>query len=406
MTGVTRRTTNHPMTLDDELRQDLAALDHAALRRTLRVMRTTGKHIELDGQRLLNLAGNDYLGLAQHPRLIAAAVEAAQAHGVGAGASRLVTGTQDLHAEAERRFAAFKHATRALLLPTGYMANLAVLGTLARQGDLVMLDKINHASLIDAARASDAAVRTYPHLTTAKLDRLLAEHRAASPGRRRFIVTDSVFSMDGDCADLPTLCDLADEHDAVLVVDEAHATGVLGATGEGLAQHQGVADRVYTCGAGGVLVSTASKALGGLGGVVTGSAAVIDTLINHARPAIYTTAVPPAQAAALTTALDVVADEPERRQRLADLCRRARAALADAGWALPAASVPTPILPLIVGSAERALALANRLRNAGLLTIAIRPPTVAPASARVRLTLRADLTDAELDHALRAIGPA
>jgi len=393
------------MKLDDELRQDLAALEHDAQRRTLSPLPSTGKVIERDGKRLINLAGNDYLGLSNHPRLIAAAVEAVQQYGVGAGASRLVTGTLDLHMEAERRFAAFKHAERALLLPTGYMANLAVLGSLARKGDLVCLDKLNHASLIDAARASDAAVRTYPHLTTGKLDRLLGEHRAAAPDRRRFIVTDSVFSMDGDCANLPTLCDLADEHDTVLVVDEAHATGVLGATGSGLAEQQVVAGRVYSCGAGGVVVSTASKALGGLGGVVTGSAAVVETLINHARPAIYTTAIPPAQAAALTASLGVVADEPGRRARLAELCRRARTALAEAGWVLPETSVPTPILPLVVGTAERAVALADRLRDAGLLAVPIRPPTVAPGSARVRLTLRADLTDAELGHALNAVGP-
>jgi 8-amino-7-oxononanoate synthase len=390
--------------LDAQLAEELDALSSRRLRRAPHAIDRCGKHVEIDGRRLLNLASNDYLGLAQHPAMIAAAAGAAERYGVGAGASRLVSGTLALHAGVEQRFASFKHAEAALLMPTGYTANLAVLAALARPGDLVCQDKLNHASLIDAARAAGAGVRTYPHRETSKLERLLAAHAEATPDARRFIVTDSVFSMDGDCADLPALCAVADRHHAVLIVDEAHGTGVLGATGAGLAEHQGVAERVYRCGAGGVVVSTASKALGGLGGVVAGSRIVIDTLINRARPLIYTTAVPPMQAAVVGQALTLVRGEPERRARLSALCHVARERLVSAGWPMPVTPPPTPILPLVVGTAERALGLAASLRAQGVLGVAIRPPTVAPGTARVRLTLRADLDDRELDATIKAVG--
>ena len=238
-------------------------------------------------------------------------------------------------------------------------------------------------------------MRTYPHGHHVKLERRLA---GASRYRRRFIVTDSVFSMDGDVADLPTLCDLADRHDATLVVDEAHGTGVLGATGAGLVEHQGVVGRVP------VVISTASKALGSLGGIVTASCPVIDTLINHARGFIYSTAPPPAQAAAITAALGVLRDEPWRRERLAELSRRVRAELSAAGWPHLDTDVATPIVPLHVGTNDAALALAARLEARGLLAVAIRPPTVPPHTARVRLSLRADLTDDDLDHIITAVG--
>ncbi|XAL99346.1 8-amino-7-oxononanoate synthase [Phycisphaeraceae bacterium D3-23] len=393
------------MTLDEQLSAILLGLEQDSLRRSLRALPTSGKYVEVDGQRLLNLAGNDYLALSHHPKLIAAAQQAVTAHGVGAGASRLVTGSLAVHAQAERDVANLKHADAALLLSTGYMANLAVFSALARPGDLVCQDKLNHASLIDAAGHCRAAVRTYPHLQAAKPERLLAKHQAESPDRRRFIVTDSVFSMDGDCADLPALCDLADRYNAVLVVDDAHGTGVLGETGAGLAEHQGVARRVYDCGAGGIVISTASKALGGMGGIVTGSEPVIEMLVNRARPVLYSTAIAPVQAAVVSAAVAVLRDEPWRRERLAELCRSARTRLSALGWRGLDQSIATPILPMVVGSAEAALALAQRMYEQGLLGVAIRPPTVAPGAARVRLTLRADLEEMELADAIEKIGP-
>ncbi|MFN3167125.1 MAG: aminotransferase class I/II-fold pyridoxal phosphate-dependent enzyme [Phycisphaeraceae bacterium] len=384
---------------DAELRQ-LAELDR---RRSLRTMTPGDNHVDINGKQLLNLASNDYLGLSRHPKLIAAAADATQRFGVGAGASRLVSGTSPLHDRVEQRFAAFKHAEACLLLPTGYVANLAVLTTLAGPGDLIVLDKLVHASLIDAARASGAEVRTFTHLDLQRAERLLSK----SCDGRRLLVTDSVFSMDGDCADLPALCDLADRTNAILLVDEAHGTGVLGATGGGLAEAQGVAERVYHCGAGGVVVSTASKALGSLGGLITSSQPVIDLLINQARSFIYSTAVPPAQAAAIDAAIDVVRDEPQRRKRLQALSMHARDSLLQRGWPIllqAAQQPPSPIIPLIVGEPSSALTLASRLESKSIFAPAIRPPTVAPGSARVRISLNAELTDDELERVLDAVG--
>ena len=411
----------------DDLRDDLDRLRTSNLLRSLRVTTPAGARLTRDGSSFVNLAGNDYLGLSSHPRLIAAAAEATAKYGAGSGASRLVTGHLPPHDDAERAFAAFKHAEAALLLPTGYTANLAVLTSLAGPGDLVCLDKLNHASLIDAARASGAIVRVYPHLDATKLERLLARFRdhsdlgdergndaaiaPASPARaprapRAFIVTDSVFSMDGDTADLPALCDLADRYDAILMVDEAHGTGVFGDTGAGLCELQQVSTRVD------VVVSTASKALGSLGGIVTARRAVIDTIVNLARPFIFSTGVPAAQAAAISAALEVLKDEPWRRERLLSLSRDVHDAVIAQGWpsagganthAFTSARPPTPIVPLVVGSPERALALSSFLAGRGLHAPAIRPPTVAPRASRVRLSLRADLGDADVRRLLEAL---
>lgn len=381
-------------------RQKLEDLAKANQLRQLRAVQPSGRHIVVDDKELLNLASNDYLALSQHPKLIQAAVEATRAHGVGAGASRLVSGTQPLHQAVEQRFATFKHAESALLLPTGYTANLAALTTLAGAGDLIVLDKLVHASLIDAARASDAEVRTYPHLNLERAEQLLKRHTNG----RRFIVTDSVFSMDGDYADLPALCDLTDRCDASLIVDEAHGTGILGPDGSGLASAQGVAERIYACGTGGLMISTASKALGSLGGLITASQPIIDLLTNKARPFIYSTAVPPAQAAAINAALDVIDREPERRQALARLSQATRNALTDLGWPLDTDAIPTPIVPLIAGNEQAALNLQAKLYNAGIFAPAIRPPTVAPGQCRVRLSLRSDLTQEDIVRLLAAIG--
>ena len=403
------------------LRDDLAQREAHGLLRELRVVETSGPMLyTADGRAYVNFTSNDYLGLSEHPAMKRAAVEAIEAHGTGSGASQLITGRGPVHERAERAFASFKHAEGAVLLPTGYMANLAAVTALAGPGDLVCMDKLCHASLIDAAKASGADVRTYPHLKTEKLKRLLSKHatqaacglanfredsreniranfRANLRGnfRGRFIVTDSIFSMDGDCADLPALCDLADEFDAVLIVDEAHGTGVLGETGAGLIEAQGVTGRVH------VTVSTASKALGSLGGIITASRPVIDTLVNRARPMIYTTAIPPAQAATIHRAVELIQQDPAPRQRLHDLTMLLRTGLEKQGWQLPDQGEHlTPIIPLIVGESDAATALADHLIAQGFAVPAIRPPTVPPGSARVRLSLRADMTDNHIDQLL------
>lgn len=342
----------------------------------------------------LDLSSNDYLTLSTHPLLIQRVRETASRWGVGSGSSRLVSGTLELHTALEQRFAQFKHAQSALLFPTGYMANLAVLSTIPQPGDLLVLDKLCHASLIDGGRlatATGATLRTFPHANFDRLSRLLAEHQRDQPEASRFIVTDSVFSMDGDAADLPRLAELRDAHDAALIVDEAHATGVLGPRGEGL-DSEGLAD---------ITISTASKALGSLGGIVTAPDVVNQWLINAARPFIYTTASSPLQAAAIDAALDVIDAEPQRRVRLASLTTRVRQRLNELGVA--ARMDPTPIIPIVVGSAPRAMALSAHLRDRGIIAPAIRPPTVAPGSSRVRLSLHCDLTDADLDRLFLAL---
>lgn len=388
--------------LDEQLKTDLARRDAASLRRRLSAVPSGGRVVRVGGRDLLNLAGNDYLALADHPRLKRAAIEATQRLGTGSGASRLVTGHFELHERVEAEFAAFKHAEAALIFPTGYMANLAVLTSLARPGDLICIDKLCHASLIDAARASEATVRVYPHNDLRKLKRLLSRKRQQNDNApRAFIVTDSIFSMDGDTADLPAICDLAEHHGAVTVVDEAHGTGVLGKAGAGLCEAQGVTGRVD------ITVSTASKALGGLGGIVTGSHAVIDTLVNLARPLIYTTGIPPAQTAAIGAAIEVICHEPWRRRRLTELSERLTAALENTNLLSDAKRIglnpATPIFPLMTGGNDAALAMAARLRERDILAIAIRPPTVAPGAARVRLSLRADLTDGDLSRVIAAV---
>lgn len=391
--------------------------------RRLRVVSSAGPMITAsDGRAYVNFTSNSYLALNEHPAMKRAAIEAIEACGTGSGASLLISGRGPIHEQAEQSFARFKHAEGALLLPTGYMANLTVLTALAGPGDLICLDKLCHASLIDAAKASGATVRAYPHLTTEKLRRLLCKHarnnacglagdrRSPSPRKsasresdarrnpRRFIVTDSVFSMDGDCADLPGLCDLADEYNAVMIVDEAHGTGVLGETGSGLCEAQGVTGRVH------VTISTASKALGGFGGIITADRSILDTLVNHARALIYTTAIPPAQAATILKAVELVEREPERRQRLLALTQRLRDGLRSRGWALPdQGGFDVPIVPLIVGESQAALALSQHLLAEGLAAPAIRPPTVAPGSSRVRLSLRADMTDDHIDCLIDAL---
>ncbi|MEM6332159.1 MAG: 8-amino-7-oxononanoate synthase [Planctomycetota bacterium] len=379
--------------LADESHQRHAAGVH----RRLHPRRGDGLTIDRDGRTLVNLSSNDYLGLAQHPHLIDAAARAVRDHGTGSGASALAGGYSESQHALERRFAAFKHADAAVLLPTGFAANLALLTTLARPGDLIAADALNHASLIDAAKLSGATLRTFPHPTPAdprgydKLERLLERHAAdpATADAVRLVVTDAVFSMDGDTADLRRLADLAAAHDAALIVDEAHATAVLGQTGAGLIEAQGVAGRVTAA------VSTASKALGGLGGLITASPAIVEAVINRGRSLIYSTAPPPAQIAAIDAALDVVADEPDRRRRVQAIAAQVRDAI---GLPTPDPATVTPIVPWIAGTPDAAARLADTLADAGFAAPVIRPPTVKPGTSRVRLSLRADLTE---DHVAR-----
>jgi 8-amino-7-oxononanoate synthase len=374
------------------LESELAALDDAGLRRRLRPLGSAAEaEILLDGRRVLLLSSNNYLGLATHPALRAAAHAAIERWGCGAGASRLVTGDLELHAEVEAKLAAFKRTEAALLFPSGYQANVGTIGALAGRGDHVFSDALNHASIVDGCRLSRATVHVYPHRDVTALEAALA---ATPRGGRRLIVTDSVFSMDGDRAPLPALVALADAYHSALMVDEAHATGVLGPRGAGLADADGLFDRIA------IQMGTLGKALGGSGAYVAGSRALIDVLVNRARTFVYTTALAPAAVAAAGAALDVVAAEPERRVALWRNAAALRGSLADLGLDVRG---DTHIVPLVVGDNRRALALADALLAHGVLVQAIRPPTVPDGSARLRLTPMATHTPAQIARAAEAV---
>ena len=392
----------------EQLQLELDRKQADSMKRSLRIVSGNGRIVHINNTPLINLTSNDYLGIANHPHIKQAAQSAIEKFGTGTGSSKLVTGHFDLHHQAEKQFAQFKHAESALLFPTGYMANLAVLTALASPGDLICQDKLNHASLIDAARATGAQVRSYPHLDTNKLQRLLKRHQTASNASdlpsdrppRRFIVTDSIFSMDGDAAQLPQLVTIAKQYDAILVVDEAHGTGVLGNQGSGLAESQNVSKQID------VIISTASKALGSLGGIVTADSVICETLVNNSRSLIYTTSIPPSQTASITAAVNIIQNEPLRRIKLNQMCLAFREELLNMGWELPhlqASTEATPIFPLVLSSPEKALAASQSLLEAGFLASAIRYPTVPPGADRVRLSLRADLTDDDISKLIIAV---
>ncbi len=363
----------------ENLTQELEILSSQDLRRGLTEVEEVlpGGRVQVAGRILLNLSSNDYLGLSQDPRLIAAAREAAARWGVGAGASRLVVGHLALHEEVEARLAAFKGTEAAVIFSTGYMANLGVISALMGPGNKVFCDKLNHASIYDAIRLSGANLIRFPHRD---MDRLEALLQKAGPGKR-LIVTDSVFSVDGDLAPLQDMVELKDRYGAMLMVDEAHATGVLGPEGEGLAAALVLTQRVE------VHMGTFSKALGSLGGYVAGDRCLIDYLHNRARSFIYSTAMPPPVLGAIAGALDLVVREPDRRTYLLEQAEEFRRVLTQGGF--DTLGSETQIVPVLVGENVRTLEIAARLRERGLMAVALRPPTVPPGRARVRFSLSA-----------------
>ena len=374
--------------------EQLADLSARGLRRRLREVESrSGTRLTVEGRQLICFSSNDYLGLAHHPRVVAAAREALDHWGWGAGASRLVSGHTELHRALETRLAAFKRTEAALVCSTGYQANLAAVRGLAGPGDVLLIDKRNHASIVDAARGSGAKLRVFGHRDYGRLEELLG--RSAGAGRR-VIVTDSLFSMDGDFADLPRLVELKHRYDALLCVDEAHATGVYGPGGRGLAEMMGVEAEID------VVVGTLSKALGGMGGFVAASAVFIDWLVNRAGAFVYTTALPPAACGAARAALDLVEAEPDRRGRLLSLAASVRSALGDRRG-LDLAGSSSPIVPVVVGDAAAAVRLSQALEQASIFVPAIRPPTVPAGSARLRISLSADHTREDVDRLLAAL---
>ena len=352
-----------------------------------------GREAVIDGERLLNFCSNDYLGLANHPDVVSAFQRAANEFGVGSGASHLVCGHSRFHHQLEEQLADFCQQPRALLFSTGYMANLGVLSALIDKHDAVFEDRLNHASLIDGGMASGARFRRYLHNDAHSV----AGQLAKSDARRKLVVSDGVFSMDGDIAPLAELKSVCEQHDAWLMVDDAHGFGVCGEQGRGCAGIDGIP-------APDVLVGTLGKAFGTFGAFVVGSDALIETLIQFARSYIYTTALPPAVAAASLASLKLLRDGDARREHLRLLISRFRRGAEQLGFTLMDSS--TPIQPLLLGDDDRAVAMSASLRRQGCLISAIRPPTVPVGSARLRITFSAAHTDADVDMLLAALARA
>jgi 8-amino-7-oxononanoate synthase len=368
--------------IDDEL----AALARGDLLRELPgPLYRQGAVIEHAGRRLVNFASNDYLGLAADERLVAAAIAACRDEGVGRGASPLVCGRAAAHVELERRLAEFEDAEAVLLFPTGFAANAGVIPALVGEGDVIYSDAKNHASIIDGCRLSRAEVRVYPHGDVSALEALLAAKPQAAglrqAGGRRLVVTDTVFSMDGDVAPLNDLADVARRHGAMLLVDEAHATGVFGANGRGVAEQAGLHDP------GVIRIGTLSKALGAAGGFVCGSRALVQWLANRARSYVFSTAQPAAASAAACAALDIVVAEPERRTRLLARAEQLRGELRERGWNTGRSA--SQIIPIVVGEPGAAVGISAALRERGFWVPAIRPPSVPAGESLLRLSLTA-----------------
>jgi len=380
----------------NEIEQRLQQLERLGLDRRLRMVSgPQGPRVLLDGRPVLLLCSNNYLGLADHPRVREAAAEAAMRWGVGAGASRLVSGTMTIHRRLEQRLAAFERCEECVLFGSGYLANAGAIGALAGRGDVVFSDELNHASIVDGCRLSRAEVVVYGHCDVDHLDWLIRRHRGTG---RRLIVTDSVFSMDGDVAPLLELVALAREHGARTIVDEAHATGVLGPGGRGAlaqAELEGEVD---------IVIGTLGKALGSYGAYACARRETIRYLINTARPLIFSTAPPPPAVAGALAALELLEQRPHRVQRLRSNARVLRRALSAEG--ITAQDAEMHIVPVIVGEERDAMSLCEAALERGVFAQAIRPPTVAPGTSRLRLAVMAGHTAEELRDAAHVIGAA
>ena len=381
----------------EKLAGELAGIESADLRRTVReVASAQGAWIRLEGREVLNFSSNDYLGLANHSALKEAATAAIKKFGAGAGAARLISGSQSPHHELENALANFKGTEAALAFSSGYAAALGTIPALVGTGDVVVIDKLVHASLVDAAKLSGAKLRVCKHNDLADLARLL--EWAAGQGARTLVVAESVYSMDGDLAPLLNLVELKEQHGAWLMLDEAHATGLYGEGRRGVAEEFGVADRVE------VQMGTLGKALGAAGGYICGSNELVDLLRHRARSFVFSTAPMPAQAAAARAGIEVVqsAEGEERRTRLWSLVDELKNGLIARGWKLPV--VQSAILPLIIGGETEAVALSEQLLERGVFVPAIRYPTVAHGEARLRITVNAAHSSGDIEKLLEVLG--
>lgn len=358
-------------------------------RRLRKIESEQGPRVIVEGKEVILLSSNNYLGLANHPRLKEASLLATEKYGVGSGASRLISGNNPLYEELEERLARLKGTEAALVFSTGYMANLGVITTLTGKGDVIFTDELNHASIIDACRLSRAEIKTYRHKDIAHLEQLLNEDNKKGT---RLIVTDGVFSMDGDIAPLPKIVQLAKRHSAILMVDDAHGTGVLGKNGGGTVEHFGLEGVVD------IHMGTLGKALGSFGAYIAGSRDLIEYLINRSRPFIYTTALPPAILATAITAIDIIENEPSLREKLWANRNRFYNGIKNLGY--NTLESETPIIPIFIGDTERTVDIAEGLFEKGIFCPAIRPPTVPRGTSRLRATVMATHTVEDIDYCI------
>ena len=376
-----------------DVEQAIKKLETQHLRRQLRIVESpSDTTITIKGRRFISMASNNYLGLANHPAVTQAAIEAIEQWGLGAGAARLISGTMTPHHQLERDLAHFKQVEAALTFGTGYTTNLGLLPSLIDREGLILADRYCHASLIEACQLAKARLRVFHHNDAEHLEHLLKKRERARP---TLVVTEGVFSMDGDLAPLPDFLTLCQTHDATLVIDDAHGTGVMGEHGRGTIEHFGLNPKDV------IQMGTLSKAIGTSGGYVAGAAALKDYLINTSKAFIYTTAPPPAIAAGASAAIRIVQQEPARRARLRENQRALHTALTDLGFQLT--DTQSPILPIIVKSPETALKMAQALYEAGVYVPAIRPPTVPKHSSRLRLTVSSEHTKEQLENVTRML---
>ncbi len=382
----------------ESLREELEERKQLGLYRQRRITQSAqSTHPIIDGKTVLSFCSNDYLGLANHPEIKQAYIKAASFWGVGSGSAHLVNGHTQLHQECEQQLAEFTGRDRALLFSTGYMANLAITSALVARGDSIFQDKLNHASLIDAARLSSAGFHRYPHHDLKYLQRLLTEDKTNSKrSSRRLVMTDAVFSMDGDKADLDRLVKLCNKSACWLMIDDAHGFGVLGNTGAGLCEEANKTQKEIP-----ILMATLGKAVGVSGAFVAGSEVLIETLIQRARSYIYTTASPPSTAAAVMKSIDIIQRQSWRREKLAELIDyfKQRAAIAD----IQLMPSNTAIQPVVIGDNQKTLKTSQSLFEQGIHVAAIRPPTVPKNTARLRITLSAAHEKQEVDKLINTL---
>ena len=379
-----------------DFKQEIINLETRHLRRQLRIVESpSDTTITIEGRQFISMASNNYLGLANHPAVNQAAIEAIEQWGVGAGAARLIAGTMTPHHQLERDLAQFKQVEAALTFGTGYTTNLGLIPSLIDRDGLILADRYCHASLIEACRLAKAKLRVFHHNDVEHLEKLLKKRERTWP---TLVVTEGVFSMNGDLAPLPDLLALCRQYEATLVIDDAHGTGVMGKNGRGTIEHFGVDPQDV------IQMGTLSKAIGTSGGYVAGPASLKDYLINTAKAFIYTTAQPPAIAAAASAAIRIIQHEPARRERLRNNRNALHASLTGMGFQL--ADSQSPILPIIVKSPETALKMSQALYEAGVYVPAIRPPTVPKHSSRLRLTVSSEHTKEQLENVVTAFRKA